>query len=304
MIIPLPELFSWSAMLGYLARSSDETLYRISDGAVSKLFYEHGEMALVRFEYVSGQTTAFLSSAHHLEASFLAPNGEAPSPRMKALVRRYAEEWFDLDRDLTDFYALAQRDPLLRGAAEEFHGLRIVGIPDLFEAICWGIIGQQINLSFAYTLKKRFTEAFGRQMERDGELFWAFPKPEDVAKLQVQDIAVLQMTARKSEYLIGAAKALVDGSIDKASLLTGGWAQAERRLLAMRGIGPWTAHYVLMRCLRMPEALPAADVGLHHAIRVTAAMDRKPTEAEVRELAKAWAGWEAYATFYLWRTLY
>jgi DNA-3-methyladenine glycosylase II len=66
----------------------------------------------------------------------------------------------------------------------------------------------------------------------------------------------------------------------------------------------WTAHYVMMRCLRMPEALPAADVGLLNAIKAAGGLDRRPTAEEARELAKPWAGWEAYATFYLWRTLY
>ncbi|QJC54193.1 DNA-3-methyladenine glycosylase 2 family protein [Paenibacillus albicereus] len=223
---------------------------------------------------------------------------------MLAHVRRYAEEWFDLDRDLAPFYRLTDADPLLREVGQTLRGLRMVGIPDLFEAACWGIIGQQINLPFAYALKKRFTETFGSSVQHEGETYWSFPKPEAVAALEPPDIAALQMTTRKSEYLIGVAGRVADGTLDKRELEAADWAEAEKRLTAIRGIGPWTAHYVMMRCLRMAEALPAADVGLQHAIRIAAGMDRKPTAAEVREQARAWAGWEAYATFYLWRTLY
>ena len=64
-------------------------------------------------------------------------------------------EWFDLVRDLNLFYELAKGDTLLKKTVQEFHGLRVIGVPDLFEALCWGILGQQINLAFAYTLKRR-----------------------------------------------------------------------------------------------------------------------------------------------------
>ena len=79
---------------------------------------------------------------------------------------------------------------------------------------------------------------------------------------------------------------------------------AEKRLTAMRGIGPWTANYAIMRCLRLPDAFPIDDVGLHNAIKLQLGMERKPTKAELLELSRGWSGWEAYATFYLWKLLY
>lgn len=180
-----------------------------------------------------------------------------------------------------------------------------MGIPDLFEALCWGIIGQQINLAFAYTLKRRFVETFGEREEWNGKDYWLFPSPEAVARLAPSDLTGLQMTARKSEYLIGAARLMAEGKLSKERLLAaGGHREAEKLLVGIRGIGPWTANYVLMRCLRFPTALPIEDVGLHNAIKLLLGMDRKPTVEEIRELAKPWAGWESYATFYLWRALY
>jgi DNA-3-methyladenine glycosylase II len=59
-----------------------------------------------------------------------------------------------------------------------------------------------------------------------------------------------------------------------------------------------------MFCLRFPDAFPIDDVGLHNAVKMAAGLDRKPTKAELRQLAEGWKGWEAYATFYLWRLLY
>jgi DNA-3-methyladenine glycosylase II len=80
--------------------------------------------------------------------------------------------------------------------------------------------------------------------------------------------------------------------------------EVEKSLIKIRGIGPWTANYVLMRCLRFPTAFPIDDVGLINAIKTLLNMDRKPTKDEILALSIPWANWESYATFYLWRVLY
>ena len=78
--------------------------------------------------------------------------------------------------------------------------------------------------------------------------------------------------------------------------------KAEKLLVRIRGIGPWTANYVLMRCLRFPTAFPIDDVGLHNVIKLLTGSETKPTK--IKEYATTWTNWESYATFYLWRTLY
>ncbi|WP_332262477.1 DNA-3-methyladenine glycosylase family protein [Paenibacillus sp. GSMTC-2017] len=222
-----------------------------------------------------------------------------------AAVEEYVKDWFDLHRDLSPFYELAGGDPLLNEPVNQFYGLRVMGISDLFEAMCWGIIGQQINLAFAYTLKRRFVETYGRAVEANGEVYWLFPKPETIAALTVIDLEPLRMTVKKSEYLIETAKHIVSGKLTKEILLQGDSLEtAEKQLVSIRGIGPWTAHYVIMRCLRFPTAFPIDDVGLHNAIKHVLGMDRKPTKKELLELSYGWSGWESYATFYLWRLLY
>ena len=98
---------------------------------------------------------------------------------------------------------------------------------------------------------------------------------------------------------------MVEGKLTKEQLLeAGSLKQAEKQLVSIRGIGPWTANYVLMRCLRMPAAFPIDDVGLHNAIKHLLGLEAKPTKKEILQLSAAWANWESYATFYLWRFLY
>ena len=74
-------------------------------------------------------------------------------------------------------------------------------------------------------------------------------------------------------------------------------------LTKIRGVGLWTANYVLMRCFGFANAFPIQDIGLHRAIQLQLGSDRKPTIEEIRELAAGWKNWEAYVTFYLYRSL-
>ncbi len=295
LIINVPKEFSFTENLNYLSRSTNECLFQIKDQKIYRALPLEQATPVIEIssEHEETITIRFLDDSTSMNISVLAE------------VASYVRDWFDLDTDMRPFYELSKEDVLLARAAQEFYGLRIIGIPDLFEAISWGIIGQQINLAFAYTLKRRFVESFGKHVECEGNTYWLFPTPQDIANLSVEDLLALQMTKRKCEYLINVAQQIVEGKLNKEKLLLAGeLKKAEKLLTNIRGIGPWTANYVLMRCLRFPSAFPIDDVGLHNAIKFVLNMDRKPTKEEILNLSASWANWESYATFYLWRFLY
>jgi DNA-3-methyladenine glycosylase II len=214
----------------------------------------------------------------------------------------YVCEWLDLNTDLDSFYETAQIDPILSPLIKRYYGLRIVGIPDLFEALCWAVIGQQINLTFAYTLKRRFVEHFGQPYEWNGRKFWLFPNPDQFQEKSIPLLRELQFTTKKAEYIVGIAKEIREERISKASMIKN-FQHAEKQLLAVRGVGPWTAHYAMMRCFRNPSSFPIGDVGLHHALKFILSRENKPKVEEIREIFEPWKNWEAYAVFYLWRSL-
>ncbi|MFF2533803.1 DNA-3-methyladenine glycosylase 2 [Brevibacillus sp. NPDC058079] len=293
-ILSVPTEFSFTQNLQYLSRASNECMFHIQNGHLYKAIPMEQDPQVVEIHADNDQG---------LTVRFLSPS--LPTEKVRIEVARYVRDWFDLDRDLVPFYELAAGDALLQQAVEKFYGLRTMGIPDLFEALSWGIIGQQINLTYAYTLKRRLVETFGRRVEFEGETYWLFPTAEKIAGLTVADLDGLRMTTKKCEYLIDVAQLIVEGKLSKELLWDGGdYQTAEKRLTSIRGIGPWTANYVLMRCLRIPSAFPIDDVGLHNAIKFLLGKEKKPTKAEIRELSKAWTNWESYATFYLWRFLY
>lgn len=287
-----PDQFSFKECLVFLGRSENECLHYILDGCLYKLIKIDEAMILLKIS----------SEAGILKIEF--PD-KYPSQIIRTSIAKYIWDLFDLDRDLVNFYSLASKDKVLNMLVNKYYGLRIIGISDLFEALTWAIIGQQINLAFAYTLKKRFVESFGEKIIYNGKDYWIYPEPEVVSKLQVTDLTKLQFTTRKAEYVIGTAKLLASGEISKEELLTiKNYNQVRDILLRIRGVGKWTADYVMMKCLKVPEAFPIADVGLHNALKLQLELDKKPSLDEIERISLNWKGWEAYATFYLWRSLY
>ncbi|MBO0999902.1 DNA-3-methyladenine glycosylase 2 family protein [Bacillus sp. SD075] len=293
--IRAPKEFRFSENLKYLSRSSNECLFDIVDQKIYRALDVENETFLIE-----------ISAMNEMELTVRFPGRTAPMDnQVKDAVSQYVRHWFDLETNLLPFYEMAQKDPLLQKPVSQFFGLRNMGIPDLFEAIAWGILGQQINLTYAYTLKRRLVEGFGDFVEFAGKRYWLFPKPDAIAKLTVEDFADLRMTVKKCEYLIGVSQLIAEGELTKEKLLNAkDEKEAEKMLTNIRGIGPWTANYVLMRCLRFPAAFPIDDVGLHNSMKLVLQTEAKSTKAEIRKLSEAWADWESYATFYLWRLLY
>ena len=186
---------------------------------------------------------------------------------------------------------------------ESYYGLRLIGLPELFEALCWCIIGQQINLSFAYDLKRRLVEAKGETLTVESKSYYLFPPPSVVATLTPEVFVPWKYSSSKAKYLIGVAQEISKERLAKEDLLQMPIEDAFTRLTSIKGIGPWSANYVLMKCLRSTSAYPIADVGLQNAIKERLTLDRKPSIPELERLGKKWYPWEAYATFYLWHSL-
>jgi DNA-3-methyladenine glycosylase II len=162
--ISVPETFDFKHCLSYLWRSPREVLHVCNGKEVTKLI--RGKDRNILFRVTNTQK--------RLQVSVL---NTSLTKDIKAAVESYVREWFDLDTDLEPFYALASRDRHLKDLVKEYYGYRIVGQPDLFESLVWAVIGQQINLAFAYTLKQRLVEKFGEQITIDGTTYYLFPEP-------------------------------------------------------------------------------------------------------------------------------
>jgi DNA-3-methyladenine glycosylase II len=290
--IQTPPEFSFEHCLVFLKRSPLELLHVCSEDNVIKLLPINSKRVLFSLKK-EAETT--------LKVTVL--NEQKANSDLKEYLERYVREWFDLDTDLKPFYKLAAKDTLLKNLVKEFHGYRIIGQPDLFESLIWAVLGQQINLNFAYTLKQRFVEGFGERIMFEGKSYFTFPQASGVATISTDQLLPLQFSRQKSNYVVHIAEAFASGQISKEKLKDIPFQEAKEILMKIKGIGNWTANYALMKTFRHPQSFPLEDAGLHNAIKKALMLDRKPTLSEVKEIFKKYKGWEAYATLYLWKSL-
>jgi DNA-3-methyladenine glycosylase II len=288
--LPTPADYRFEFTLQFLLRSPRELLHRVEGERVFKALLVNSQPLL----FAVGE------AKDRLRIDFL--NREPGNPE-KEQVKKYVAAWFDLESDLQPFYAMARKDELLAPLVKKYFGYRIVGQPDLFESLVWAVLGQQINLAFAYTLKQRFVERWGAQVFHEGIAHYLFPTAADVAVLTDADLLPLQFSRQKSKYTVGIAEAFASGQVSKEKLQGLPLAEARDQLMKIKGVGNWTANYALMKTFRYPDAFPLEDAGIHNALKNLMNMKSKPDLARVKRIFKKYRGWEAYATLYLWKSL-
>lgn len=290
-LIPNPPLFSFRECHWFLDRDFDDCMHTIRGNAVMKAIRTSFGDILFRVS----------EEANFLKTEILYG---AAGPEARDLVAGYVANWFDLNRDIEPFYDLLAADSRLAYMTDAFRGLRLVGISDMFEAICWSIIGQQINLTFAYKLKRWMVERYGTHVEWNGEVFPVFPTPEALANAGIDELRAMQFSQKKAEYVVGIAQAFADGKLN-AEVISAlpDFASRQKVLVAYKGVGIWTANYVLMKTFRMPEGIPHGDVGLLNALAGHGIIGDRSEKEKIEALFHAFPGWETYLTFYLWRSL-
>ncbi|MGH9357069.1 MAG: DNA-3-methyladenine glycosylase family protein [Terriglobia bacterium] len=207
-----------------------------------------------------------------------------------------------LDLDVLPFYRLAAADPVLSRLVVHFRGMRIPQVVNPYEVLVSAILEQQVNLSFAHQVKRALIERYGAVTEFEGRQYRLFPRPEILAAAAPPELRRLQISGPKARYILEISRAVVERDLDLESLRLMDPAAAIERLLALRGVGHWTAHYVAMRALGHCDCLPAADVGLQKSVQFFYGLRQPPAAARIEKIARRWAGWRSYGTFYLWLT--
>lgn len=214
------------------------------------------------------------------------------TPALPVLLGR-VRNLFDLGARPDMILARLVDDEILGAAVLQNPGLRVPGAFDGFELAVRAILGQQITVKGASTLAGRFAAAFGEAVETPhAALTHLSPRADRVAAAEVDEIAALGIVGTRARCILELAREVASGRL---KLEAGGDAAATiEQLVAIHGIGRWTAHYVAMRALRWPDAFPKEDAVLRKRLGGVSA-----TRAE--ELSQPWRPWRSYATLHLWQ---
>jgi len=290
-LVPVPALFSFQECIWFLNRNYDDCLHVIEGDVIFKAIEIEGIAILFSVK----------ESGNFLEVEII--TGEA-GRKERDYLTAYVREWFDMERNVQPFYDLLIKDQRLAYMADEYKGLRLIGISNLFEAICWCIIGQQINLSFAYKVKRRLVEQYGSQIAYQGNSYYIFPTADVLASASVEDLKAMQFSEKKAVYTIGIARAFLEGRLDKEKIASlPNLAARKKALTDHKGIGVWTANYALMKSLKEPECIPHGDIGLLNALSYHNIINDRKEQQKIDALFSTFGGWQSYLVFYLWRSL-
>ena len=221
------------------------------------------------------------------------------SPRVRDAVTYEVRRLFGLDADLPGFYRMAKADAVLSDVIGRLYGMRPTLAPGGLEMLVGSILAQQVNLTFAFTLRARLVRRYGVAVAIRGQTVYAFPQAGALARIRVASLRAMQFSTRKAEYIRDVARAVTAGRLDLTALATASNAEVIERLTALRGLGRWTADWYLARCLGRGDACPAGDLAVRKVFDHHYGRGRTLSEDAIRRRASAWGEYQSLAIHYL-----
>jgi AraC family transcriptional regulator of adaptative response / DNA-3-methyladenine glycosylase II len=271
--------YPWRTVLAFLAARATRGVEQVTADTWRRSFRQGDTTGWLEVGTVPGRNELSVSIHHG-------------SPLVLIRLAQRLRAVFDLEADPDEISRSLGGDPALRRALRALPGVRLPGAWDGFELAVRAILGQQVSVAAATTLAGRLAAAFGEKLPAelapDGGPCLLFPAP---AVLADADLRAIGLTGARAGAVRALAEAVAAGQLalepgpDPAGTVA--------QLVAIPGIGPWTAEYVAMRALREPDAFPATDLGLRRALDVSS--------GELARRAESWRPWRAYAAMLLWQ---
>jgi AraC family transcriptional regulator of adaptative response / DNA-3-methyladenine glycosylase II len=286
-MLQLPPRYRAEEILGYHNRDPSGLCEQVRGRSIFKALVTADGPAVLEIELEPQVAWCRIDAAHKLGCSSMR--------HMHAVALRM----LGLNVDVMAFEARAGRDARMRPLLARRRGLRLPLTPTGFEALSWAIIGQQINISFASALRRVLLELIGTKVHG----MFAHPTAEQVARLDIGELTRRRYSRSKAEYLIGAAQAAAGGALVTESMADGSAIAAERSLTQIRGIGTWTARYMLMRGAGFADCAPVGDAALAAALQKLTGAAQRPDHREVENLMQPFAPYRSLATCHLWASL-
>jgi len=278
--------FAGRPLLEFLAARAVSGLEVATDTTYSRslrLPHGTGTVELELIDHVDEGSTAFVPATFRL----------ADLRDLAAAVER-ARRLLDADCDPVAIGDAFAGDPVLGPRVRELPGLRVPGHVDGDELAVRAVLGQQVTVAAARTAAARLTAQYGERLsEPQGGLTHVFPTAARLAGLEPES---LPMPRARGRALVALCRALADGDLrlDRGADRD----DVRRELLAIPGVGPWTADYISLRALGHPDVFLPTDIGIRDALRL---LGRDPAHAV--DLAEGWRPWRSYAQLHLWQTL-
>jgi len=277
------------------ARFKDEIVDRVQSNGYRRLLTVDGRLALATV--TDGGTT----SKPLLYVEIQGPRKTGlDRPEFAAQLRHI----LCTDLDLKPFYRRVRDDELLAPIVPRFRGLKLPASPTVFESLVMAVLSQQVNLTFAYSIKKELVETFGQQWNVNGETYYAFPTPERFAEDKEENLLRFRLSRAKAGTLVRLGRAFASGALEEEELAQLSDEDVVEHLIQLKGIGRWSAEIALLRGLARPDAFPGGDLGVvKYVAQGLLGKAEKATEADMRAFAERWRPYRGLALIYCYAEL-
>ena len=273
-------------------------------------YYRRGE------DDVPDEYQRLLDLGDKLVLATVSAEGGVDTPELKAhlqgdkltdaepqLAQTQLERLLGAGQEVEPFYRFVEDDPVMFGLAQTFYGMHQSMALSVFETIAQAILGQQLSASVARVIRALMIETYGPCLRVNGESHYAFPRPEAIAAASVEELRKLKLSQRKAEYLYGLALAELQtpGGLDRVEGL--GDEEVIREITSLRGVGMWSAQWVLSRALGRPDAFPVGDLALKRIVSQLYFGGESLTDDQLAEFSMRWSPYRSLATSYLFAAL-
>ncbi|MGJ9418237.1 DNA-3-methyladenine glycosylase family protein [Massilia sp. CMS3.1] len=284
--IALPDNYRSADVLAFHARDAEGLAEQVDGERLRKAVLLGGVPVLLDVTLTAQAAQCRIDADGELDAATLALAHEA----LRSILA--------LRIDPAPFDAFVAGDPVFGPLVARRPGLRVVQSASVFEALTWAIIGQQINLPFAISLRRTFIRQAGRA---HSSALWCYPEAVDVARLDLEDLTSRKFSRAKAETLLRVARMVVEGDLQLAQ--DDDPAHAAAALLAIKGIGPWTVNYTLLRGYGYADCSLDGDVAIRSALGRLLGETGKPDGARTQAWLGQYKPHRTMAAGYLWASL-
>lgn len=226
-------------------------------------------------------------------------NGSGANSGIEVQVNASLERLLGVCVDLQQFYQFSESHPDLNILVKNFSGSKPTQFPTLFEPMVNAIACQQLSLTVGIKLLNRLTKNFGQVFQTQAGVFHAFPGPEDLVDVKIEEFRKMGFSYRKGEYIINVARLMVDGllNLDEIETLTD--RSAIEQLCLVKGVGRWTAEYFLLRGLGRTHLFPGDDVGARNNLERWLDLPERLNYDGVKITLKEWREYGGLIYFHL-----
>lgn len=221
------------------------------------------------------------------------------SQAVRSMVSSLLGKMFSLGKELRDFYSLSESDRNLRPLVERFAGMKPPRFPTVFEALLNAFSCQQVSLDLGIILLNRLSHSYGVAFREGDTVFHAFPRPEDLAALLPEDFRKLGFSRNKGRAITELSEGVMNKALEIERLEEMSDTEIYRYLSQIRGVGRWSAEYVLLRGLGRLNVFPGDDVGAQRNLQVLMGLKERPDYEKTKSITSRWQPYAGLVYFHL-----